>query len=206
MSQNIPTYKENAQLIRDNLSIRTYLESCTTVRGNRAICPVCNNPKFTMALNDRTQLATCFTGCTKGMNPKYPEKQTADVIDLYTLINKVNNIEALNQLIEHFNIKRFTGNYHPSMKNSINIEYKNKAKIYLEELDEKLYALRLLKYEKLVELNKYEYCANLSKRINLFLEQLKTNNFKEEIGRSLYKEGINFCKNMDSVAINRHEV
>ena len=199
MKQNIPTYKENAQLIRDNLSIRTFLESCTTVRGNRAICPVCNNPKFTMALNDNTQLATCFTGCTKGVNPKYPEKQTADVIDLYTLVNKVNNIEALNQLIKDFNIKRYTGNYNPSSKKRINIEFKNKAKTHLEELDEKLYALRLLKYEKLVELGKYEYCVNLSNRINSFLEQLKVNNFKEETGRNLYKEGASFHKYIESI-------
>jgi len=199
MSQNIPTYKENAQLIRDNLSIRTYLESCTTVRGNRAICPVCHNPKFTMALNDNTQLATCFTGCTKGVNKRFPDKQTADVVDLYGLVNNINNIEAINQLISQLGIKRYTGSYSPNSTIKVDTEFKKQASKYLENILVELEKLKWLKYEKLVELNLENQVFTYIDMINQEQINLKTNNFDKEKIRLLYKNSVNIVSYINSL-------
>lgn len=194
------TYRENASLIKDALNIDEYLRMIgVNIRGNRAICPICHNPKFTMAITPNRKFVTCFTGCTKGLNPKFPDKQTADIIDLYTLVNNVNNIEAINQLISQLGIKRYTGSYSPDKNIKIDTEFKKQASKHLEDILGELEKLKWLRYEKLVELSLENKVFTYIDMINQEQINLKTNNFDKEKIRQLYKNSVNIVTYINSL-------
>lgn len=190
------TFTENSRLIKEAKDIKSFLEdngSC--VKGKRAICPICKDKKYTMAIDEKTQRVSCYKGCTN-----QGRKQTADIIDLYGLINNRNSIESLNELINLYNINRYIGDY-KGAKSKINHEFKVNAQKHLMEMHEKLYTLKLLKYDLLESTNNYYKCVGLIEKIDLYIDKLKSNNFNEAEGRHIYKECLtfyNFISNIDN--------
>ena len=176
------TFHENAKRIKDSISMKDYLEfqGCT-IKNNRCKCPACGSNN-SQTLQVSGEKASCYkSGCVA----------KSDVIDLHMKIYNMNNIEALNDLISQFNIDRFTGNYSP--RENQDKEFKREAKKYLEIAHEKLYNVKLLDYEIISKLGKYEYCEELMNCIDAKKEDLMYNNRydKKEI-RNLYKYAINF--------------
>lgn len=181
------TFAENSRLIKEAKDIKSFLiESGSDIRGNRAVCPICHDRKYTMAIDEATQKVTCYKGCTN-----QGRKQTADIIDLYGLMNNRNSIESLNDLIKLYNINRYIGDYKGS-KSKVNHEFKTNAKKHLTEMYEKLYSLKLLSYDKLMELEMYDICVDIIEDIEKYIERLDSNNFNENEGRHLYKKAKSF--------------
>lgn len=189
------TFTENSRLIKESTEIKSFLiENGSDIKGNRAICPICKNQKYTMAIDDVLQRCTCYKGCTNKN-----EKQTADIIDLYGIMYNKNAIESLNDLISIYKIKRYTGNFN-KYKLKINHEFKLNAKNHLTEMHNKLYYIKLFKYDELNSTNNYDNCVTLIESIEKYLNKLKCNNFSENEGRVLYKNAsifLNIINNLN---------
>lgn len=178
------TFHENARRIKERISMKDYLEfNGCIVKNNRCACPVCGG-KNSQTMQIQGEKATCYkTGCVK----------KSDIIDLHMKLKNMNNIEALNDLIHEFNIERFTGNYDP--RENQDKEFKREAKKYLEVAYDKLYEIKLLDYEVLCKVNKFDYCMELMNWIDAKKDDLMYNNkYNKEELRNLYKHAINLYK------------
>lgn len=181
------TFCENARRIKEKISMRDYLEfNGCTIRNNRCSCPVCGGRDDAMQISG--EKATCYkSGCIK----------KSDIIDLHMKLNNMNSIEALNDMIDQFNIERYIGDYDPRKKNKNNKdkEFKREAKKHLEIAHDKLYNIKILDYEILCELDKFDYCMELMNSIDAKKNDLMYNNkYNKEELRNLYKNAINLYK------------
>lgn len=179
------SFGENARMIKNMVSIEEYLGSIgLKVIKSRTNCPICGG-KTHSKVAIKNNRVTCFSGCFTN----------ADIIELHSVINNINNIESLNDLIKKYNLFRvMPDGSKPVSKDEV--EFKKKAAEHLNICLAELDKISLLKYEILEQYQCVEYCYYLKDTINEKKDDLSYNKYSKEEVRLLYKKSMNFINTM----------
>lgn len=184
------TFTENSRRIKELVPIENYLSSLGVKigYGNRCDCPICKGRKGKMGINIEKQKVTCFGGCIRW----------GDIIDLHSILNNMNDIEALNDLIKIYSINRALPNsYKPVGKEKA--QFKAKASEHLDKCLDELDKISLLKYDLLEQLEVVDYCFYLKDEVNAKKEELRYNKYNKDEIRHIYKKAINFINKIKNI-------
>lgn len=184
------TFTENSRRIKELVPIKSYIEALgiKVGYGNRCDCPICKGRKGKMAINEDKCKVTCFGGCIVW----------GDIIDLHSILNNMNHIEALNDLIKIYSINRVLPNSYKPIEEE-ELQFKMNASKHIDKCLDELDKISLLQFDLLNDINCVDYCFHLKDILNAKKEDLSYNKYNKDEIRYFYKKAINFINKIKNI-------